>query len=103
MSKHSNTLNLAILNLRTSYAGEPSIEEIVWQRLDKFIYPYLITKRTDYIDLRIIVGKGLGSRNSIDGKNPIRYYTERYLDQIQVNWRNGDYYEGQEGVIVVRF
>ena len=103
MSKHSYTLNLAILNLRVSYRGEPSIEKIVWQRLDKFIYPYLISKRIDYMNLRIIVVKGLGSRNLIDEKNPIRYYTERYLDELGVTWRNGDYFEGQEGVIVIRF
>lgn len=103
MPKHSQTLNLAILNLRTSYNNEPSIEEVVWRRLDTFIYPYLILKKADYIDLRIIVGKGLSSRNSIEGKNPVRYYTEKYLEQLQIEWRDGGYFEGQEGVIVVRF
>ena len=50
-------------------------------------------------DLRIVVGKGLGSKKFINGKNSLRYYTELYLDGMSIEYKEGSYIDGQEGVI----
>jgi hypothetical protein len=101
MAKHSyylasNTLDLHNLKPIPS----ESIQEAVYRVLDRFMSRQLLKKT---VDLTIIVGKGLGSKKFINGKNPLRYYTEQYLIQAGCEWSNGDWQTGQEGVIKVRW
>ena len=89
------------LNLRSYNFEDPSnIPQEVELILDSFIAPFLQRRS---VRLIIIVGKGIGSRRTIGGKNPLRYYTERYLNALQLPYRQGAYHEGQEGVIIVEF
>lgn len=66
--------------------------------LDQFLAPCLNRSR---FCVTIIVGKGANSKRFINGKNPLRYYTEQYLKKLGLPFRNGQFHEGQEGVIVV--
>jgi hypothetical protein len=88
--KLQNTLDLHHLRFG---AGE-SVEECVNRKLDNFMSRYLLCKS---VDITIIVGKGLGSKKTINGKNPLRYYTEVYLKNLGCEWTNGDFMTGQEG------
>lgn len=87
-----------VLNLRGKFVKEQLIQEDIEKTLDKIIYPLL--RRTNY-RVTIIVGKGNSSSSMIQGKNLIRYYTEIYLEKVGIDWRNGNHFEGQEGVIIV--
>lgn len=69
--------------------------------LDKFLTPFLI--KTKALEVRIVVGKGLRSSRSINGKNPLRFYVENYLNGLGLNYKDAGYYDGQEGVIIVSF
>jgi hypothetical protein len=60
-------------------------------------------KKGFVVKLGVIVGKGTRSKNTINGKNPLRAFTEEYLNQVGYNWRNGRFGEGEDGVIVVEF
>jgi Smr domain len=87
------------LNLRNQYFDSSShIQQEVEVLLDRFLLPYMNKKN---ITLRIVVGKGINSNTNINGKNPLRFYTEQYLKSLGFNYRNGSYNEGQEGVIIV--
>ena len=68
--------------------------------LDRFLRLYLYRER---VALRIVVGKGINSSSSIQGTNPLRYYTEQYLRRLDLPHRNGQLWEGQEGVIIVEW
>jgi hypothetical protein len=75
------------------------IEKDIMNLLDRFLTPFLVKPKG--IELRIVVGKGLRSSRSIQGKNPLRFYVENYLNQLGLNYRDAGYHDGQEGVIVV--
>jgi hypothetical protein len=79
---------------------EESVQEAVTRVMDKFMTPHL-QKHT--VDISIIVGKGMRSTRFIDGKNPLRVYVENYLSRVGCSWTNGDWANGQEGVIRVRW
>lgn len=88
-----------ILNLHNLYfEGESFVEEELEEVLDNFISPYLIN--SEHCELLIISGKGIHSRHFIEGKNPLRYYTERYLAKIGVSWNYEDEKHGGIGAIV---
>jgi hypothetical protein len=99
MAKHSFIDKKSTLDLHSikPLPGE-SHQDCVFRLVDKFITPYLFKPS---VDLRIIVGKGLGSKNFINGKNSLRYYTELYLDGVGIEYKEGSYIDGQEGVIRV--
>jgi hypothetical protein len=89
---------LDLHHLRT-YNGE-TIEEAVERILDDFLLPYLLKKTAD---ITIIVGKGLGSKKFINGKNYLRYYTENYLQKIGCSWTSNDIYGQFDGQIKIRW
>src|SRR4051812_12348154 len=78
------------------------IESKIFHTIDQFLYPILQKSRTAGLpqQIKIIVGKGLNSTSQIEGKNPLRYYTEKYLFMLNIKFRSGSYVDGQEGVIV---
>lgn len=87
------------LNLRShQFHNRSHLQQEVEHIIDNFVGRFLHQRN---IMLRIIVGKGVNSKNFINGKNPLRYYTEQYLNSLNVPWRNGQHWEGQEGVIIV--
>ncbi len=93
--------NEAILNLRQiSFDNHLQSQGEIELVLDKFIAPLL---QRQGISAKIIVGKGMNSSTFIDGKHPLRYYTECYLSKLGLYWKNGFLTEGKEGVIVVGF
>ena len=94
----SNQYTLDLHHLKLNY-GE-NVQEAVYRILDNFMSRTLMARTAD---LTIIVGKGLGSKHFIDGKNSLRFYTEQYLSMVGCTWTNGDYTTGQEGVIRVRW
>jgi DNA-nicking Smr family endonuclease len=95
MIPKSNILNLHEL----CFEGEGFVQEELEEILDGFVSPFLLDKHTQ--KLLIITGKGIHSRHFINGKNPLRYYTEIYLDKIQVDWYHTDIEHGGVGAIVV--
>lgn len=93
--KRLNSRTLDLHNLRPN-PGE-NIQEAVARSLDNFMVKLLSQTQGEVC---IIVGKGIGSKSLIEGKNPLRYYTENYLTQLGYKWRNdffGD--SAQDGVI----
>ena len=75
-------------------------QEAAIRSLDKFMSKYLHLKSAD---LEIVVGKGIGSKNFIQGKNPLRYYVEGYLESIGCEFTGGSYLNNTEGVVLVRW
>lgn len=89
-----------ILNLHDIYFdGEEFVQEELEEILDGFVTPFLLDTVSQ--KLLIITGKGIHSKHFINSKNPLRYYTEIYLDKIQVNWHHTDSEHGGVGAIVV--
>lgn len=101
MAKHSFTDKNSTLDLHhiRPLPGEP-YQDCVFRIVDKFVTPYLL-KPTG--KLRIIVGKGLGSKKFINGKNLLRYYVELYLNQVGLYYTEGEIFDGQEGVIKIEW
>ncbi len=101
MAKHSFSSKLTTLDLHNlrPIPGE-SVEEAVYRVLDRFMTKFLIQKT---VDVTIIVGKGLGSKKFINGKNPLRYYTEQYLHKVGCHWSDGDWLTGQDGSLRIRW
>lgn len=48
----------------------------------------------------IIVGKGHNSRRHIQGKNPLRFYTEEYLQILGLRFYQAPEWQGGSGVII---
>jgi hypothetical protein len=85
--------------------GKTITQEDVWLALDKFISKIKIqnNKKIRYgqhVKINIIVGKGLQSKNLINGKNPLRYFAENYLNLCGYTFKDGEYFNGQNGTIV---
>ena len=101
MAKHSFIDKKSTLDLHSirPLPGE-SHQECVFRLVDKFITPYLFKPTAN---LRIIVGKGLGSKKFINGKNLLRYCTELYLDSVGIEYKEGSFIDGQEGVIKIEW
>jgi len=66
--------------------------------LDRFIRINSNSKKVSRV--RIITGKGLRSKNFINNKNPIRFYTEQYLIKTGYSWVEEDYFFGGGTVLV---
>jgi hypothetical protein len=64
------------------------IESQIHTKIQKFLLVHL-QKKT--FMAKIIVGKGLNSQNFIQGKNPLRFYTENYLAQLNINFKDTDF------------
>lgn len=113
MSKKTKSRNTDkfCLNLRgIIFNPVTDLKESVELKLDKFIRPFLFRQNGNFnnnvhgntkMELKIIVGKGNNSAHFIDGKNPLRYFVENYLEKLGLNWKNAGYFDGQEGVILV--
>jgi hypothetical protein len=88
-----------ILNLHELYfEGSSFIQEELEEVLDDFVAPNLV-KPTK---LLIITGKGIHSKHFIQGKNPLRYYTEKYLEKVGIPWKYADEHHGSYGAIVAQ-
>ena len=86
--------------------GQTVDEHDVWNAIENFLGKMRQKhaqklKKGFKIKLGIVVGKGVRSKNKINGKNPLRFYTEQYLNHCSFEWRNGRFGEGEDGVIVV--
>lgn len=98
---NNTTLDLHHLNGK----GNPVNEQDVWLALDRFIVKIKLENTRQIksglcVKINIIVGKGLQSKNLINGKNPLRYFTENYLNLCGYNYKDGDYFTGQNGTII---
>jgi hypothetical protein len=101
MNKKNRRKDNSILDLHElNFFPKETPKEAVNRELDRFFTKWLMVKS---VNLTIIVGKGLGSKKLINGKNPLRFYTEEYLNLLQIEWRNEKDWFGQEGVIKVRW
>ena len=91
---------MVVLNLRNlDFTDSFDIENKIHRHIDSFLYKFL---ENGGVSVKLIVGKGSSSSKFIDKKHPVRYYTEKYLNNLNLPWRNGTYLEqGQDGVIVV--
>jgi hypothetical protein len=88
-----------ILNLHEMYfEGSSFVQDELEEVLDDFITPYLLKPTR----LLIIAGKGIHSKHFIEGKNPLRYYTEKYLEKLGVPWEYADEYHGGYGAIIAQ-
>lgn len=92
------------LNLRAKFAASTysssDLATEVELSLDNFLRPYL---HRNQVRLRIVVGKGTRSQVLIAGKNPLRHYTELYLQKMNLPFREGREWEGQAGVLIVEW
>lgn len=75
------------------------IQQEIEQKIDKFLSPYLRSHKITLV--RIVVGRGLNSNRLIKGLNPLRYYTQNYLDRLGLEYKSGGYFDGQDGVLIV--
>ncbi len=95
-----------ILDLHNFRSEYHFFEKELEERIDKFLTPFLnqsYNGRTNF-RVKIIVGKGLNSKTFIENKNPIKFFTEKYLNKLGLDWK----YEGladfgNEGVILIDF
>jgi hypothetical protein len=95
--------NNYVLDLhRLWFESESFVQEEVELELDRFVTPFLRVKPgRSSIRLTIVVGKGIHSHHFIEGKNPLRYYTEIYLQEVGLAWKNADNFHGGQGAIVI--
>jgi hypothetical protein len=89
-------LDLHFLKLRT---GETP-QECVERSLDAFLTKYLLFPS---VKLEIVVGRGIGSTRFINGKNPVRFYVEQYLKQMNCPFREGNMVFNEDGIIWVEW
>lgn len=76
------------LNLRsTRFQNLSDLQNEVELILDKFLRSFLLSNKAKP-NLFIIVGRGLNSTTFIKGKNPLRFYTENYLDKVGLVWKD---------------
>jgi|GEM_PF-3711150 len=102
-SSSKQSSSRGVLNLRgMSFDHNFDLQNQVERIVDQFLTPFLTTKNTNQPNPRIIVGRGLNSKKLIAGKNPLRYYTENYLNKIGLSFVSGLDLDGGEGVIVVQ-
>jgi hypothetical protein len=95
-----------ILDLHNFRSEYHFFEKELEERIDKFLTPFLnqsYNGRTNF-RVKIIVGRGLNSTHFIEKKNPIKFFTEKYLDRLRLDWK----YEGldgfgNDGVILIDF
>lgn len=81
----SKILDLHHLKFNSPY----EIEEKIYHKLDNFLHPFLKKHTSSHtIKVEIVVGKGLNSTNFIEGKNPLRFYVEKYLNKLGIEWQN---------------
>jgi hypothetical protein len=78
------------------FSVQKDLEEI----LDRFFSPLM---PLESCRIELIVGKGINSKRFINKKNPLRYYTEIYLQKLNLNFREGGFLNGQDGVIIVEW
>lgn len=101
-SKIAESIDLHHLN---GY-GQVISQNDVYDALDEFFEDMKARyhgniKKFGRVKIGVICGKGNNSRRHINGKNPLRVYTERYIKHCGYQWRNGKPSEGEHGMIVV--
>ncbi len=89
-------LDLHFLELKNGATPQETVERLV----DNFLTKYLLCRS---VKLEIVVGRGIGSTRFIDGKNPVRFYAEQYLKQMNCPFRGGDVAFGEDGIIWVEW
>ncbi|GAB4145979.1 MAG: hypothetical protein OHK0017_06190 [Patescibacteria group bacterium] len=95
--------NQGFLDLRSyPFDLQSDLEAQVELLLDRFLRPYLQSKNFRGTAV-ILVGRGLNSQRYIQGKNPLRYYTEQYLLRLGLSFANASVNQGGEGAIKVSF
>ena len=92
----NNVLNLRGQRFDPGFDLQNQVELI----LDKFISKFLVSNRQN-LQIKIIVGKGLSSKKLIKGKNPLRFYTETYLNNMGLSYSSAPEFDGGSGVILV--
>ena len=91
---------IATLDLHQLYfESEIFVQEELEQVLDSFVTPFLVDQTTQTV--LIVTGKGIHSRHFINGKNPLRYYTEQYLNNVKLSWQYQAQAHGGKGAILV--
>ena len=90
----TNLFEIDLHNLELQNGQTPA--EAVEYKLDQFLTPLLLKK---LIIVRIVVGKGLTSSRVINGKNPLRHYTENYLIKLGIAWTDASEINGGYGVV----
>ena len=85
--------------------GNSITENDIWIALDRFINNVKLQNsrqiKTEIpVKICIVVGKGLQSKNFINGKSILRFHTEKYLDKCGYSWRDGHYNQGGTGAIL---
>jgi hypothetical protein len=89
MHKKQTELNLRGIRFNDLSDLQNEVELI----LDKFLRPYLKSNNHNK-RLTIVVGRGLNSSTFIDNKNPLRFYTENYLNMLGMEWKNNSLNQG---------
>ena len=95
MKNINNILDLHTLYFEGESFVQPELEEV----LDNFLSPHLMD--TNHTELIVITGKGIHSKHFIHGKNPLKYYTEIYLDKLGLDWNYEDERHGGLGAIQI--
>jgi DNA-nicking Smr family endonuclease len=92
-------MNNRILDLHSLYfEGESFVQLELEEVLDNFLAPHIMEESGELV---IITGKGIHSKHFIEGKNPLKYYTEIYLDKLGLDWNYEDERHGGVGAIQV--
>ncbi len=93
---HKDARILDLHNFRAS--GWQFFENELFQKIDNFVYH---SQQSGQKKVEIVVGRGINSKNQIEGKNPLRFYTEKYLQQAGLTWQAGVELNRNSGTIVV--
>jgi hypothetical protein len=100
MKKYTTTkkakLDLHFLELKNGQTPQETVERL----LDAFLTKYLLCTS---VKLEIVVGRGIGSTRFINGKNPVKHYTEQYLRRMNCPFREGSILFNEDGVIWVEW
>lgn len=91
---HIKTIDLHKIRINNDFSVQSQVEDF----LEKQIRPFLYHKN---MKICLIVGKGLNSKKMIEGKNPVRFYTENFLNNLGFNWQNENSFWGDSGIIWV--
>lgn len=77
-----------------------SLEEELKRKLDSFFSPLLPMPSCK---VELVVGRGVNTnpKNFINGQNPLKFYTKKYLQKMDLSFTEGDMLNYNDGVLVV--